>query len=136
MVWIQAVFLDILKAFEKVWHDCLIGKLQLVKSFLKNHKQRVVLNGKLHLGLMYWLVSDKDLYSASILISWFISMIYQITHPQILNYLLTIQLFFHLYVTKISQPGKDLNKNFQKTRIWAHQWKISFSLIPLSKHKR
>ena len=49
-------FLDIFKAFDKVWHEGLIFKLKqngisgkllnLIKDFLKNRKQRVVLNGQ------------------------------------------------------------------------------------------
>ena len=51
----RAVFLDISKAFDKVWHDGLIYKLhcsgidgnllKLLSSFLSNRFQRVVLNG-------------------------------------------------------------------------------------------
>ena len=49
-------FLDISKAFNKVWHEVLIFKLrqkgfsgdllQLLSDFLSNRKQRVVLNGQ------------------------------------------------------------------------------------------
>ena len=52
----RAVFLDISKAFDKVWHEGLIfklkiygiseGLLNLIISYLSNRKQRVVLNGK------------------------------------------------------------------------------------------
>ena len=52
----RAVSLDISKAFDKVWHEGLIGKLKsngiqgkvlnLIISFLSNRQQRVVLNGK------------------------------------------------------------------------------------------
>ena len=50
------MFLDISKAFDKVWHEGLTLKLNqygilenllcLIKCFLKNRKQRVVLNGQ------------------------------------------------------------------------------------------
>ena len=53
---VREVFLDISKAFDRVWHDDLIFKLQendisgklllLLKDFLKSRKQRVVLNGQ------------------------------------------------------------------------------------------
>ena len=53
---VRGVFLDISKAFNMVWHDGLIFKLQkngisgklllLLKDFLKSRKQRVVLNGQ------------------------------------------------------------------------------------------
>ena len=53
---IRAVFLDISKAFDKIWLPGLIFKiksfgissdlLELIKNFLSNRFQRVVLNGK------------------------------------------------------------------------------------------
>ena len=53
---IKEVFLDISKAFDKVWHDALTYKLKqngikdqllcLLIGFLKNGPQRVVLNGQ------------------------------------------------------------------------------------------
>ena len=53
---VRGVFLDISKAFEKVWHDRLIYKLKqngvagdlldTLTNFLKERKQRVVLNGQ------------------------------------------------------------------------------------------
>ena len=52
----RANFLDILKAFDKVWHEGLLFKLErigisgnllsLLKSFLSNRFQQVVLNGQ------------------------------------------------------------------------------------------
>ena len=52
---VRAVFLDISKAFDKVWHDGLIFKmrqngisgnlLKLFQNYLSNRKQHVVLNG-------------------------------------------------------------------------------------------
>ena len=53
---VRSVFLDLSKAFDRVWHDGLIYKLKLhgvsspllilIQSFLTNRKQRTVLNGK------------------------------------------------------------------------------------------
>ena len=46
------MFLDISKAFDKVWHDGLLFKIKnygistVIKDFLFNCQQRVVLNGK------------------------------------------------------------------------------------------
>ena len=83
----RSVYLDISKAFDKVWHDCLIYKLtqcgvsgqilHLIKSFLNDRKQRTVLNGKCSnwgdisagvpqgsiLGLLFFLVYKNDLTS-------------------------------------------------------------------------
>ena len=53
---IQAVFLDISRAFDRVWHEGIIFKLKqmgvegdalnIIKSFLADHEQRVVLDGQ------------------------------------------------------------------------------------------
>ena len=53
---VRSVFLDISKAFDKVWHDGIIYKLtqngisgnllNLLEDFLKERKQRLVLNGQ------------------------------------------------------------------------------------------
>ena len=53
---VRGVFLDILKAFNRVWHEGLIFKLKqngisgnllnLLCDFLRNRKQRVLLNGQ------------------------------------------------------------------------------------------
>ena len=53
---IRAVFLDISRAFDRVWHEGLIFKLEqigiegkmiyILKSFLSNRMQRVAMNGK------------------------------------------------------------------------------------------
>ena len=55
-LYVRSVYLDISKAFDRVWHDGLIYKLKrcgvsgqlllLVQSFLKDRKQRTVLNGQ------------------------------------------------------------------------------------------
>ena len=53
---VRGVFLDISKAFDKVWHIGLLFKLKaygvddellsLLENYLENRKQRVVLNGQ------------------------------------------------------------------------------------------
>ena len=54
---VRGIFLDLSKAFDRVWHDGLIYKinrigitgnsLNLIESFLSNRFQQVVLNGQL-----------------------------------------------------------------------------------------
>ena len=57
---VRGVFLDISKAFDKVWHDGIIFKLtqneisgnllKLLRNFLSERRQRVVLNGQASKG--------------------------------------------------------------------------------------
>ena len=114
------VFLDILKAFDKVWHEGLTLKLNqygilenllcLIKCFLKNRTQFVVLN----VQTAYWTNVLAGVPQGSTLIfSWYILMIYQMTYPPILNYLQIVPLFFQLYTTKTLQQ-KNLIMTYGK----------------------
>ena len=78
----RAVFLDISKAFDKVWHEGLLFKLKqngisgnllnVITDFLYQRKQRVVLNGQhsswtnVHAGVPHgvysWPIILSDLY--------------------------------------------------------------------------
>ena len=70
---VRGVFLDISKAFDKVWHDGLTYKLKqydikekllcLLIDFLKNHQESVVLNGH----FSSWTKVDADVPQGSIL---------------------------------------------------------------------
>ena len=67
---VRSVLLDISKAFDKVWHEGIIFKLQqngisddmlnILSDFLRNTKQRVTLNGQSSHGpmLMQWFPKD------------------------------------------------------------------------------
>ena len=67
---VRAVFLDISKAFDKVWHKGLIFKLKqngisdkilnIITGFFSFRKQRVVLNGKPPHGLALKQVCSRD----------------------------------------------------------------------------
>ena len=61
---VRGIFLDLSKAFDRVWHDELIYKithtgitgnsLKLMESFLSNRCQQVVLNGQLSSWTPLW----------------------------------------------------------------------------------
>ena len=68
---VRAIFLDISKAFDKVWHKGLLFKLKqngisdkilnIITDFLTFRKQRVILNGKSPLGLPLGVLQDSIL---------------------------------------------------------------------------
>ena len=82
---VRAIFLDISKAFDKVWQDGLIFKLRqngisgdilnILQDFLRNRKQRVVLNEQCSSWADVMLVFFKD-QSLDLCYSYYISTIY------------------------------------------------------------
>ena len=135
---VRAVFLDMSKAFDKVWHEGLIFKLKqngvsgkllsFFSSYLSNRKQRVVLNGSLSevasiesgvpqgsvLGPLLFLVYindlEKDIRSN---VKFFAddTMLYSIVHDPL-------------------KTASDLNHDLNKIGEWAYQWKMSFNPDP------
>ena len=140
---VRAIFLDISKAFDKVWHDGLIFKLKqngvkgklikLFESYLHNRTQRVVLNGSHSkfssiesgvpqgsvLGPLLYLIYindlEKDILSN---IKFFAddTMLYSIVNDR-------------------SHTANDLNHDLNLIQRWAHQWKMEFNPDPTKQAK-
>ena len=135
---VRAVFLDISKAFDKVWHDGLIFKLKqngvcgsllkLFESYLLNRKQRVVINGNHSnfsliesgvpqgsvLGPLLFLIYindlEKDIKSN---IKFFAddTMLYSVVQDPTVT-------------------AADLNHDLELIHHWAYQWKMEFNPDP------
>ena len=135
---VRAVFLDIAKAFDKVWHDGLLFKLEqngisgnllnFFQDYLSNRQQRVVLNGSASsfhtiksgvpqgsvLGPLLFLVYindlEKDIKSK---VKFFTddSMLFSITHNPLTS-------------------ASELNHDLDTINKWAHQWKMAFNPDP------
>ena len=135
---VRGVFLDISKAVDKVWHKGLIYRLKqngiagnLLKTladFLKDRKQRVVLNGKNStwvnvqpgvpqgsiLGPLLFLIYTNDLSENLV------------SNPKL--FADDTSLFSVIFDKELS--AKNLNDDFNRINNWAFQWKMSFNLNP------
>ncbi len=131
----RAVFLDLSKAFDRVWHEGLLYKLQcsgidgnllsLIRNYLANRKQRVVLNGKSSqwasisagvpqgsvLGPLFFLVYINDLVDN--------------VHSDARMFADDTSLFS--VVNEVNRTAEDLNRDLETVRLWAWQWKMQFN---------
>ena len=133
---IRGVFLDISKAFDKVWHEGLVFKLKqngisgnIFEDFLRNRKQRVALNGQtsnwknIHagvpqgsiLGPLLFLIYINDL--AENLSS----------NPK----LFADDTSLFSVLRDLNTSANEINDDLKKIEAWAHTWKTSFNLDPL-----
>ena len=141
---VRAVFLDISKAFDKVWHDGLIFKLKqngisgslfkLLANYLNNRKQRVVLNGSCSdysdiesgvpqgsvLGPLLFLIYINDL---------------ERNIKSNINFFADDTMLFSIVKDPVTS-GDDLNHDLDIIHQWAHQWKWSLILTPLCKQQK
>ena len=129
------VFLDISKAFDKVWHKGLIHKLEqngigglrlkILTDFLKSQKQRVVLNGQ------YSSCSDvlAGVPQGSILAPLlFLIYISDLSDGLQCNpKLFTDDTSSFATVHNINKATNNLNNDLTKITKWAFQWKVSFN---------
>lgn len=132
---VRSVFLDLSKAFDRVWHDGLIYKLQLygvsgpflalLKSFLSKRKQRTVLNGK----CSNWKEISAGVPQGSILGPLlFLIYINDLTDELKCN----VKLFaddtsIFRVVDDLNEAASDLNHDLEVIRLWAITWRMSFN---------
>ena len=133
----RGVFLDMSKAFDKVWHEGLIyklksmgvsdslPKLKLIQTFLTNRFQRVLLNGQ----TSEWLPVKAGVTQGSFLGPLFF-LIYINDLPE--NIESTVKLFaddtsLFSVLHDNNTSTEILNRDLQKISEWAHKWKMSFN---------
>ena len=135
---VRGVFLDISKAFDRVWHEGILFKLAsngvegkmltLIESFLNNRQQRVVLNGQ----CSSWENIKAGVPQGSILGPLlFLIYINDISHNLESNVKLfadDTSIFSIVHDPNIS--GIILNRDLDKIHQWAYQWKMSFNPDP------
>ena len=131
----RAVFLDFSKAFDKVWHEGLLYKfecngisrnlLKLIRNFLSNRKQRVLLNGK----NSEWAEISAGVPQGSVLGPLFF-LVY--INDLVGNVRCDIKLFaddtwlFSVIYDK-SKTAAELDRDLERVRLWAWQWKMKFN---------
>ena len=132
---VQGLFLDVSKAFDKVWHAGLIYRLRqngisgdlinILNYFLTNRKQRVVLNGQ----CSSWVDIQAGVPQGSIL-GTLLFLIYVNDLPDGLKN--QCKLFgddtsLFSVVHDISTSASDINCDLTLISNWAFQWKMSFN---------
>ena len=134
----RAVFLDISKAFDKVWHEGLLFKLtengitgslqKLFEKYLHNRKQRVVLNGS---SLDYSEIESglpQDSVLGPLLFLIYINDLERNIKSNIRFFADGTMLFSVVNDPVIS--ADDLNHDLDIIYQWAHQWKMAFNPDP------
>ena len=135
---VRAVFLDISKAFDKVWHDGLIFKLKqngisgslrkFFETYLHNRKQRVVLNGSFsdysvtHSGVPQGSVPGPLLFLI------YINDLERYTKSNI-NFFADDTMLFSIVKDPVISAD-DLIHDLDVICQWAYQWKMEFNPDP------
>ena len=135
---IRSTFLDISKAFDKVLHVGLIFKLKtygvdnkllkLLKSYLTDHQQRVVLNGQ----TSSWQNTYAGVPQGSVL-GPLLCLIYINDIPDGLTSMYKIFVDDTSLFSKVNDKSNSisqLNSDLAKISKWAFQWKMSFNPDP------
>ena len=135
---VRGVFLDISKAFDKVWHDGLAFKLKsygvegellsLLKNYIQSHEQRVVLNGQ----TSGWRKINSGVPQGSVL-GPILFLIYINDLPDGITSMCKIfaddtSLFSK--VLDINKSVTELNTDLEKISQWVSQWKMQFNSDP------
>ena len=132
---VRAVFFDISKAFDRVWHAGLLAKLKSVglsesfvawfSDYLTNREQRVVIPG----AMSNWVSITAGVPQGSILgpllFLIYINDIVKEVDSHIRLFADDTSLF--LKVDHISSAAETLNSDINKISIWAKSWLVSFN---------
>ena len=134
----RAVFLDISKAFDKVWHKGLIFKLKqngisgpllnVLTNYLSNRMQRVVVNGSQSNFLPIESGVPQGSVLGPLLFLVFINDLQKNIQSKIKFFADDTMLFSTVHDPDIS--ASDLNHDLQVISKWAFQWKLSFNPDP------
>jgi hypothetical protein len=133
---IRVVFLDISKAFDRVWHEGLIYKLKghgikgrllkWLQSYLEDRKQRVIINGaKSEWGSIKAGVPQGSVLGPLLFLIFINDLTYVIRHCKIR--LFADDTCLYIEVDDPEQAADALNSDLANIQTWADRWLITFS---------
>ena len=138
MVEVRGIFLDISKAFDKVWHQGVTSNLKqngisgnllkIIEDFLSNRYQRVVLNGQSSgwAAVNAWVPRGSILDPLLFLVYINALSTGLSSNPRL--FADDTPLFSDVHDRNIS--ANKLNNDLLKIKSWAYQWKMSFNSDP------
>ena len=128
-------FLDISKAFDKVWHQGIIFKLRqndilgellnILSDFLSNRRQRVVLIVQTSPRAIITAGVSQGSILASLLFSIYINDLTEVLTSTVKLFADDTSLFSVLH--NISASTKGSNEDMNKINNWVFQWKMNFN---------
>ena len=135
---VRAVFLDISKAFDRVWHDVLIfklkqngisgGLLKLFENYLHNRKQRIILNGFHSVySLIESGISQGSVLGPLLFLLYINDLEKNITSN--INFYAENTLLFNIVKDPVISAN-DLNHDLDLIYQWAYQWELEFNPDP------
>ena len=132
---VHGIFLDISKAFDKVWHDALIFKLRqngvhgeminISEDFLSNRMQKVVLNGQCSSRADIQTGVPQGFILGPLLFLIYINHLTNDIKSKCKLFADDTSLFS--VVHDIDTSANNLDHNLEKISEWAFQWKMKFN---------
>jgi hypothetical protein len=133
---IRVVFMDISKAFDRVWHEGLIYKLKghgikgtllrWIQSYLADRKQRVIINGaKSEWGSIKAGVPQGSVLGPLLFLIFINDITYVIRHCKIR--LFADDTCLYIEVDDPEEAAQALNADLSNIQTWADRWLITFS---------
>ena len=135
---VRSVYLDMSKAFDKVWHEGLIFKLKrngvdgkllaMLSDYLRNRKQRVVINGAESEWAPIYSGVPQGSVLGPLLFLIYINDLEDGIKSQVKFFADDTSLFSIVRDPEIS--ANELNNDLRVISKWAYQWKMSFNPDP------
>ena len=132
---VRGIFLEISKAFDRVWHEGLIYKIQstgisgtplkLIKSFLSGRFQGVLLNGQTSSWSQILAGVPQDSILGPLLCLIYINDLGNNLSSTVKQFADHKSIFS--IVHDIDLSSKQLNDDLKKASDWAYHWKMSFN---------